>query len=174
VYATQIWLFTIPFMTLNSIAMEAFANFETGPRPYDLSKTHIFVADSHHKLIELGEYSDVYQALEMLAACVALFDKCVPGRLLGQATALGVVTCGWSAPIDECVNVAPSKHPRRQRMRLVVAVNTNLEMAGVAGIEDNPDTVMIDGCQIHSPLMEALKATMEAILAYQKKLGLRK
>jgi hypothetical protein len=53
-------------------------------------------------------------------------------------------------------------------------VDTNLEIAGFLRFEDTPGKIMFDRDMNYGPIQDALKATMEAILAYQKGLGLRK
>jgi hypothetical protein len=174
VYAIQIWLFTIPFMTLHRVAMEAFADFQTEPRFDDLSSATFFSADRHGTLSWLGKYIDGFQALEAIAADVPGFDKIDPSHPLQQATAFGMLAFGWFASADGNVNLAPSKHPKRQPVRLVLAVNTNLETASAVEFEDTPNKMMVDPDNLLGPIEDAVKATMEAILEYQKKLGLRK
>lgn len=55
------------------------------------------------------ESGDVYQALDTAAPLIP-----------HTATRLAIVTCGWAAPTDgDGDNIAPSLHPKRQRVALV-------------------------------------------------------
>ena len=61
---------------------------------------------------EIVNSPDVYSALNLAAA-----------KTPADANALAIITCGWAAPTDDdgtTVEVAPSLHPKRQRVCLVV------------------------------------------------------
>jgi hypothetical protein len=65
---------------------------------------------------EIVNSPDVYSALGEAAA-----------KTPADANALAIITCGWAAPTDDddgtSVEVAPSLHPKRQRVCLVVTTH---------------------------------------------------
>lgn len=68
---------------------------------------------------------------------------------------IGLHTTGWASPIYEG---APSEHPERQRVELVVVLNRNFEMVSVARFAtSHEDISTTDG---DGPLTDALTAAM--------------
>ena len=65
---------------------------------------------------EIVAAPDIYEALNEAAA-----------KTPADANALAIITCGWAAPTDDddgtSVEVAPSLHPKRQRVCLVVTTH---------------------------------------------------
>jgi len=73
-----------------------------------------------------------------------------------------VVTCGWAAPIDqdndddEYNGVAPSRHPKRRRVRLVVTASRE-GMASVLRFQDEPNDTVTDEGEARGSLAEAVQ-----------------
>lgn len=74
-----------------------------------------------------------------------------------------VVTCGWASPIDqdnadndEYEGVAPSQHPLRRRVRLVVTASRE-GMASVLRFADEPDDIVTDEGEARGTLAEAVQ-----------------
>ena len=63
---------------------------------------------------EIVAAPDIYEALNEAAA-----------KTPADANALAIITCGWAAPTDDddTQEVAPSLHPKRQRVCLVVTTH---------------------------------------------------
>lgn len=137
---------------------------------FDLSKARLYGitvvdpdgisdnTDGALRITFLAEHGDVYELLEAPTSAISkMFDAAV------------VLTCGWAAPIDDedPRDLAPSAHPRRRRVRLVVTVSD----AGVASIlrfADTPDEVITDDGAARGSLADAVNslwftATMEEL-----------
>lgn len=74
---------------------------------------------------------------------------------------IAVLTCGWAAPVvrDEPTDeneVAPSQHPDRRRVRLVVFANHN-GVASVLRFSDSADEVVLDDGSARGSLADAVK-----------------
>ncbi|MDA2989271.1 MAG: hypothetical protein O2815_09360, partial [Actinomycetota bacterium] len=104
--------------------------------------------------------------LETVGAEVARIDQAIAGNPLLGARALGVLTCGWAAPVggDE---TPPSCHPGRRRVRLAVIATTDLVTGSVLEFQDTPDEPIFDDGSASGSLRDALLDTMRAIVAYQ-------
>lgn len=93
------------------------------------------------------EHSDIYTLLDTPeSACARMFD------------AAALVTCGWAAPIPADASEtasAPSEHPERRRVRLVVVVG-DMGVASVLRFEDDADTPILDAGEARGPLAEAV------------------
>jgi len=98
------------------------------------------------------EDGDIYQLLDTPeSACARLFD------------AAALVTCGWAAPLpnidsqesDEYNGSAPSEHPERRRVRLVVVVG-DTGVGSVLRFEDDPENPIFDAGAARGPLAEAI------------------
>lgn len=71
-----------------------------------------------------------------------------------------VVTCGWASPItddDDGEEIAPSQHPQRRRVRLVVTASRE-GMASVLRFQDTPDDVITDEGEARGSLAEAVQS----------------
>ena len=68
-----------------------------------------------------------------------------------------IATCGWAAPItkNKEPKKAPSKHPDRRRVRLMLVANKS-EVFSVLRFEDNPDEVITDDGKATGSLADAL------------------
>ncbi len=71
---------------------------------------------------------------------------------------VAVVTCGWASPItddDDLDGVAPSQHPRRRRVRLLVLASRQ-GVASVLRFADEPDEVVTDEGKATGSLSDAV------------------
>lgn len=68
-----------------------------------------------------------------------------------------VVTCGWASPItsDDDEEIAPSQHPQRRRVRLVVTASRE-GMASVLRFQDEPEETVTDEGEARGSLAEAV------------------
>lgn len=101
---------------------------------------------------ELARHGDIYQLIDNVNKfTVQGFD------------ALGLVTCGWAAPIAQGQtepDVAPSEHAQRRRVRLFVCVNRE-GMASVLRFQDDAENTVIDEGQASGPLADAVKSLLD-------------
>jgi hypothetical protein len=96
----------------------------------------------------LDASGDVYELLDTTMVADAL-------QAYGYAA---VITCGWAAPLaddDENTEVAPSKHPKRRRVRLVL-VTDGISITSVLRFSDTQDETMTDEGQAIGSLADAL------------------
>jgi len=96
----------------------------------------------------LDASGDVYELLDTTMVADAL-------QAYGYAS---VITCGWAAPLTddaETNEVAPSKHPKRRRVRLVL-VTDGISIASVLRFSDTQDETMVDEGQATGSLADAL------------------
>lgn len=101
---------------------------------------------------ELASHGDIYQLIDSVDKfTVQGFD------------ALGLVTCGWAAPIAEGETepeVAPSEHAQRRRVRLFVCVNRE-GMASVLRFKDDVENPVLDAGEARGPLAEAVLSLLD-------------
>ena len=103
---------------------------------------------------EIASNADIYTLLEN-----------VNPKLLMDFTAIGLVTCGWAAPIPQGQDEpesAPSEHPDRRRVRLFVCVS-RAEMASVLRFQDESQTPVLDAGEARGPLAEAILDLMSRV-----------
>ncbi|NBN90717.1 MAG: hypothetical protein EBU67_08300 [Actinobacteria bacterium] len=119
-------------------------------RPFDLGRARLYGVNFRGDDLQLSfvlEHGDIYQLLEVPeSACARMFD------------AAALVTCGWAAPIAEGESEpegAPSAHPQRRRVRLVVVV-ADAGVASVLRFEDESDVPIFDAGEARGPLAEAI------------------
>jgi len=96
----------------------------------------------------LDASGDVYELLDTTMVADAI-------QAYGYAA---VITCGWAAPLaedDESNEVAPSKHPKRRRVRLVI-VTDGISIASVLRFSDTQDETMTDEGKATGSLADAL------------------
>ena len=74
---------------------------------------------------------------------------------------IAVLTCGWASPIDPDKDenddemVAPSKHPQRRRVRLMVLASRN-GVASVLRFSDSPNETVTDDGNARGSLADAV------------------
>jgi hypothetical protein len=100
------------------------------------------------------ENGDIYDLLDTPeSACARLFD------------AAALVTCGWAAPLpashddesDDATLTAPSEHPERRRVRLVVVVS-DAGVGSVLRFEDDSHHPILDAGAARGPLADAVNS----------------
>ena len=100
------------------------------------------------------ENGDIYDLLDTPeSACARLFD------------AAALVTCGWAAPLpashddesDDTTLTAPSEHPERRRVRLVVVVSDS-GVGSVLRFEDDDEHPILDAGAARGPLADAVNS----------------
>jgi hypothetical protein len=100
------------------------------------------------------ENGDIYDLLDTPeSACARLFD------------AAALVTCGWAAPLpashddesDDTSLTAPSEHPERRRVRLVVVVS-DVGVGSVLRFEDDDEHPILDAGAARGPLADAVNS----------------
>lgn len=98
----------------------------------------------------VGEHGDVYEMLESVEAqAVAMLSDAVVIR-----------TCGWASPLsngDEYEGVAPSQHPQRRRVRLLVVAKAG-ETASVLRFTDDWANPVFDEGQATGSLADAVQS----------------
>jgi len=153
-------------MDINQHALAALHDISTADQPFNMQSAVVFVLDDNDQRTVITEYPDVYVALETVGAEVARIDQAIAGNPLLGARALGVLTCGWAAPVggDE---TPPSCHPGRRRVRLAVIATTDLVTGSVIEFQDTPDEPIFDDGSGTGLLRDALLDAVRAIIAYQ-------
>lgn len=101
---------------------------------------------------ELASHGDIYQLIDDVdKSAIQGFD------------ALGLITCGWAAPIAQGQNEAdeaPSQHPERRRVRLFVCVNRQ-GVASVLRFQDDVENPITDEGEAKGPLAEAVLSLLD-------------
>jgi len=118
--------------------------------PYELEGSMLFgLTTSANGLVItadcLGTHPDVYDLLDTAT------------DLSGYSFAV-VVTTGWAAPLnaDGEAEGAPSKHPKRRRVRLMVTANRE-SVASVLRFEDEPEVTITDLGDATGTLNDAIR-----------------
>jgi len=121
---------------------------------WHLKKASIWAIDMAGSLNKLCENGDVYDLLESPKTLTAIENQ----------NEFIVLTCGWAAPIEKNVTelegVAPSEHPMRRRVRLVVAVDS-VGVASVLRFQDNPTEIVTDEGNARGSLADAVMDLMD-------------
>lgn len=114
-----------------------------------LQSASVWVETSNKEIIQVVNHGDIY---ELLAD-----PKTV--KAITNYDFFTVVTCGWAAPLQsENPNpeeVAPSQHPERRRIRLVVGANST-GVASVLRFQDNPNEIVTDEGNARGSLSDAV------------------
>jgi hypothetical protein len=123
---------------------------------FDLSCARLYGVNFRGDDLQLSfvlEHGDIYQLLEVPeSACARMFD------------AAALVTCGWAAPIAEGSSEpdeAPSRHPERRRVRLVIVVG-DAGLASVLRFGDDAGTPIFDAGEARGPLAQAVEGFWSA------------
>ena len=92
---------------------------------------------------------DVYELIESDASL----------ELAKRSQFIAIVTCGWAAPLanddDDDNQVAPSQHPERRRVRLVVLASRS-SVSSVLRFSDTPDETVTDEGKAKGSLADAI------------------
>ena len=103
---------------------------------------------------EIASHGDIYTLLEV-----------VNPSMLTEFSAVGLVTCGWAAPISNGQTEsepAPSAHPERRRVRLFVCADRS-DMASVLRFRDDVENPITDAGEACGPLADALAELMRRV-----------
>ncbi len=157
---------TFVVMDIQHHALEALRTINISDDPFDATNAVVFVLGHDDSRTVITEYPDVYVALDTVRAEVARVDLAIAGNPLLGARALGVLTCGWAAPVggDE---TPPSRHPERRRVRLAAIATTDLVTGSALEFQDTPDEPILDDGSASGSLRDALLDATRAIVAYQ-------
>ena len=128
--------------------------------PYKLKYSSVWVLTPSLQLKRVAKAGDVYELLEDRKTLTAI----------GNADTFSVVTCGWAAPLADVDQVAPSQHPERRRVRLVVTA-TNSGVASVLRFQDKPNEKTTDEGTARGSLADAIQNLMQEVVAHQQKSG---
>ena len=152
---------TTPFITPVSLATCVEQSLHLSLDGFDLPRARLYgisIVDAEGvakmdngalRITFLAEHGDVYELLESpTSAIVRMFDAAV------------VLTCGWAAPLNEDddedeSSVAPSKHPKRRRVRLVVVVGDG-GVGSVLRFADTPEDIVTDAGVAQGSLADAV------------------
>lgn len=159
---------TFRVMETKHIAQRALTEVGCTESPYDLDEAYFFAVLPSEQIVVLGTHRDLYAGLEVLRDNLPGFHALLPPGTIGCAKALGVVTCGWAAPLGSIDDNRPaSASPLRKRCRLAALVDTDLLFAVAAQFENNPDDIVVDGTGGDFGIPLELRATVEALLSYR-------
>lgn len=101
-------------------------------------------------LVLASEHGDIYE----------LIDNDDSRAVARVSDYIAVLTCGWASPIargesDDDEHIAPSQHPERRRVRLMVFANKD-GFASVMRFSDTPDETITDDGQARGALADAI------------------
>lgn len=104
-------------MNINTLMEQVDSNLSGDLPSTDMSNARLYSIDESGDAVVAGEHGDVYDLLaNPLSSLVAKMSH-----------AVALETCGWASPLpqgdDEYEGVAPSQHPERRRVRLLVVAN---------------------------------------------------
>jgi len=108
--------------------------------------------DLNVQLEQIGSNGDIYDMLNdnpAIAIQVKNYDF------------ITIESCGWAAPIkdgnDEDNDLAPSQHPQKRRVRLLVSANTSLQFGSSITFNDDLDNPVYDYGNARGALAEAIE-----------------
>ena len=126
---------------------------------FDLKKALLISVTDGLFGVELSdplESGDVYDLIESKASL----------ELAKRSDFIAIVTCGWAAPLSKDTNddddddkVAPSQHPLRRRVRLVVLASRS-SVSSVLRFSDTPDETVTDEGKATGSLADAILKLM--------------
>ena len=106
---------------------------------------------------ENGKLIDVQPEVASDPDIYTLLEKVNP-EVVSVFSAVGLITCGWAAPINDETgepDMAPSQSPHRRRVRLFACVSRE-GVASVLRFQDDPDTPILDAGEARGPLADAI------------------
>jgi hypothetical protein len=129
--------------------VEGLLNEQLGEQ-FDLAQAQLFSVIEEGEGVSMtlaGEGGDVYDLLESM-------DSAFVAKVSDYMV---ILTCGWASPItkDDDEEIAPSQHPERRRVRLVVMANRQ-GFASVMRFRDDADNTITDDGQARGSLADAL------------------
>lgn len=166
-YATAVRPPTVGVMDIRPIASQAIKQIAVDDSPFDLPSAVFFVVSPSGELITLGTHDDLYTGLQVLRENIDAFLALVPRNTLDDARMIGVVSCGWAAPLADSDQMPPSENPARKRCRIAAVVDTQLHFAAAVQFESDPDDVIVDDSISDFGICLELRMTMEALVAHR-------
>ena len=129
--------------------VEGLLNEQLGEQ-FDVGQAQLFSVIEQGESVSMtlaGESGDVYELLQSM-------DTAFVAKVSDYMV---VLTSGWASPItsDDDEEIAPSQHPERRRVRLVVMANRE-GVASVMRFQDDADNTITDDGQARGSLAEAL------------------
>lgn len=106
---------------------------------------------------ENGKVLDVNPEVASDPDIYTLLEKVHPSTI-SNFSAIGLLTCGWAAPINAETGEpegAPSQHPERRRVRLFACVSRQ-GVASVLRFQDDAENPITDAGEARGPLAEAI------------------
>ena len=127
---------------------------------FDLPKAVLYSVNKTDEgktvIVKVGEHGDVYELLESSDS----------SKIAKVSDFVAVLTCGWASPItkkddsdddDDDNHLAPSQHPERRRVRLVVLASKS-GVASVLRFSDKPDEIVSDSGNARGSLADAVSS----------------
>lgn len=126
----------------------------TLPDPFDAESAVLFLLDADGKAHVLSRNEDVYCGLQEMSAIT----------LQPEHVAVGVMTTGWAAPLNDegPESIAPSEHPSRERVQLCVVCDRTFRVLSIITFSSNDESLIDDSGR--GPLADALAVTMLTML----------
>jgi hypothetical protein len=118
---------------------------------FSLKKALFFAineTDEGVAMVLAGEHGDIYD----------LLDSDDSRAVAKVSDYIAVITCGWASPIargDDDEEIAPSQHPERRRVRLMVFAGKD-GWASVMRFSDTPDETITDDGNARGALADAI------------------
>jgi len=142
--------------TMTEVASELDWFVESNGTGYDVPKAQLFsIAKTEDglKFVKANENGDVYDLLTSRKSVT----------VAKKAYAIGVLTVGWAAPVedDDHSDLAPSEHPKRRRVRLI-CVASREDVASVLRFQDDNDNPITDDGQAVGSLANAIRELVSA------------
>jgi len=118
---------------------------------FEPRKAHIYGVTLNPETdeVSLGETHNLGDIYRLLASSQAR-------KLAKKSDFVAILTCGWAAPADDSDEIAPSSHPKRRRVRLVIVANRK-QVASVLRFQDQPHDTVLDEGQGQGQLADAVK-----------------
>lgn len=123
---------------------------------FDLPKAILYSInrsdDGIDTIVKVKDDGDVYE----------LLDNSDSAKIAKVSDFIAVLTCGWASPINRDDDndddpVAPSQHPERRRVRLLVLASKS-GVASVLRFSDKPDEIVSDNGQARGSLADAVQS----------------
>lgn len=139
--------------SLLEIATELEASLDADGKGYDTKKAELFSVSFTHNGLLFSKRSDNGDVYELLGNPFSV-------HVCATSDAIGVLTCGWAAPVtddDDDSELPPSVHPKRRRVRLLVCASRD-GVASVLRFQDDPDNPITDEGRAVGSLADAVQS----------------
>jgi len=125
---------------------------DNDPNCFSKPKAELYGITEAEQFVKVAEQADVYSLLE-------------GSYSLDRFVGIALHTSGWASPLDENgeINGAPSEHPERKRVALIV-VTTKQGMGSAIGFAESND-IVTDAGEAHGSLSMAMTDCWQRSLA---------